>query len=196
MGKAERTRQFIIETAAPIFNQKGVAGTAISDILDATRLAKGGIYGNFTSKEEMVLEVFDYIAEIEKQQLKALTAAATTAVAKFEAVFRYYARYMSNRKVPGGCPVINFGSEADDTNPALKKRVGNLAKYFLSRIEYLVMFGKETGEFREDWDEKEFAIMMFTILEGGILITSITRNNKYMLSVVEILRKEVRRHMR
>ncbi|HWZ04629.1 MAG TPA: TetR family transcriptional regulator, partial [Mucilaginibacter sp.] len=61
MTKAERTRQFIIEKAAPIFNKKGIAGTAISDIMEVTKLAKGGVYGNFESKEEICLEAFNYL---------------------------------------------------------------------------------------------------------------------------------------
>jgi TetR/AcrR family transcriptional repressor of nem operon len=63
MTKAERTRQFIIEKAAPIFNQKGVAGTSMSDIMEATKLAKGGLYGNFESKEEICVEAYKYLTE-------------------------------------------------------------------------------------------------------------------------------------
>ncbi|CAL1517045.1 TetR/AcrR family transcriptional regulator [Chitinophaga sp. MM2321] len=194
MGKAERTRQFIIETAAPIFNRKGIAGTAISDILEATKLAKGGLYGNFSSKEEMVMEVFDYIADQEKRRLKAITAGEATAIGKFEALFTYYARYPDGRQVAGGCPMINFGAEADDTNPGLKKKVSDLIRYFESRIEQLVQFGKDTGEFRKDWDEKQFAILMFAMLEGAILITGMMNNNKQMLVVLDFLRKEIKRH--
>ena len=43
MTKSERTRQFIIEQSAAIINKKGVAGTAISDLMEATKLAKRGI---------------------------------------------------------------------------------------------------------------------------------------------------------
>ncbi|RZK05397.1 MAG: TetR/AcrR family transcriptional regulator, partial [Flavobacterium sp.] len=45
MSKSEQTKQFIIEKAAPIFNKKGFAGTSMNDILEATGLAKGGVYG-------------------------------------------------------------------------------------------------------------------------------------------------------
>ncbi|NSL87998.1 TetR/AcrR family transcriptional regulator [Chitinophaga solisilvae] len=194
MGKAEKTRQFIIETAAPIFNRKGVAGTAISDIMEATRLAKGGLYGNFSSKEEMVLEVFDYIAEQEKMNLRAVTARENTATGKFEALFSYYAKYPLGQQVPGGCPMINFGAEADDTNPRLKKKVSELIQYFQSRIELLVQFGKDAGEFKKDWDAQRFAIMMFTMLEGAVLVTTMTNSNKQMLVVLDILRQEMKRH--
>ena len=34
--RSERTRQLIIESAAPIFNKKGYAGTSMSDLTTAT----------------------------------------------------------------------------------------------------------------------------------------------------------------
>ena len=60
MSKAGRTRQFIIETTAGIFNTKGYAGTSMSDITEATGLTKGSIYGNFGNKEDVALAVFDH----------------------------------------------------------------------------------------------------------------------------------------
>lgn len=50
MSKAERTKQFIIEKTAPIFNAKGYMGTSMNDIMNATGLTKGSIYGNFETK--------------------------------------------------------------------------------------------------------------------------------------------------
>ena len=58
--KAERTRNFIIEKTAEIFNRKGYAGTSMSDITEATGLTKGSIYGNFENKEDVALAVFEY----------------------------------------------------------------------------------------------------------------------------------------
>ena len=51
MGKAEETRQYIIEKSALIFNKQGYAGTSINDITDAVNMTKGAIYGNFENKE-------------------------------------------------------------------------------------------------------------------------------------------------
>ena len=93
MTKAERTRQFIVEKAAPIFNQKGIAGTSISDIMKATRLAKGGIYGNFASKEEILLAVFDHIVGIVEKELRLLLAAESTARGKLFAILAFYREY-------------------------------------------------------------------------------------------------------
>lgn len=41
MRKGEQTRHEIIRKAAPIFNQKGYEGAALSDLMEATCLEKG-----------------------------------------------------------------------------------------------------------------------------------------------------------
>jgi TetR/AcrR family transcriptional repressor of nem operon len=60
MSKAERTKQFIVEKTAPIFNTKGYAGTSLNDMINATGLTKGSIYGNFVNKDDVALAAFDY----------------------------------------------------------------------------------------------------------------------------------------
>ena len=58
-SKAQRTAQFIIEKAAPLFNTRGYAGTSMNDITRATGLTKGAIYGNFDNKEEIAIAAFN-----------------------------------------------------------------------------------------------------------------------------------------
>src|ERR1700731_4173801 len=60
MRKGEQTRQEIIRKAAPIFNQRGYDGAALSDLMKATGLEKGGIYRHFSSKQALAAEAFDY----------------------------------------------------------------------------------------------------------------------------------------
>ena len=60
LSKSERTKKFIIEKTAPVFNEKGYAGTSMNDLMMVTGLTKGSIYGNFQNKDEVALAAFDY----------------------------------------------------------------------------------------------------------------------------------------
>ena len=61
MIRSEKTRQFIIEKTASLFNKKGYTGTYLSDSTNATGLTKGSIYGNFKDKNEVAIEAFRFI---------------------------------------------------------------------------------------------------------------------------------------
>jgi len=57
--KASQTRRNIIRKTLQFFCVKGYYHTSINDILQATGLTKGGLYGHFTSKEELWYAVYD-----------------------------------------------------------------------------------------------------------------------------------------
>lgn len=57
MGRSkqpEQTREAIINVSAELFSKKGYEQTSIQDILDITKLSKGGLYHHFKSKEEIL----------------------------------------------------------------------------------------------------------------------------------------------
>jgi TetR/AcrR family transcriptional repressor of nem operon len=190
MKKSEKTRRFIIERSAAIFNKKGVAGTSISDLMESTKLAKGGIYGNFNSKEEISVEVFDYLTSIVSNGVDKVTAGKTTARQKLLAILDYYHDTLATSEM-GGCPMLNFGTEADDTNPALRQRVAKAIKKSLQRIANVIEEGQAAGEFDRRTDASHFAIKMFTMVEGAIFASRVTNNKGMMKTIVEILKKEI-----
>src|SRR5260370_37129906 len=107
MTKAERTKQLIIEKSAPIFNIKGVAGTAMSDIMEATKLAKGSLYVHFENKEDLSYAVVDYNLDKLAEKSAAAMNKHKTAKGKLLAFADLYSDPF-NPPLVGGCPMLNF----------------------------------------------------------------------------------------
>ena len=131
MSKAEKTRKFIIEKAAELFNQKGYAGTSMSDIMEATGLTKGGIYGNFKRngkdkkgvKDEIAIAAFEHAVKKVTYQVGDRTRVIDNTIDKLKTVIYFYKERVLNPPVEGGCPIQNTAVEADDNNPILKEKV-------------------------------------------------------------------------
>ena len=70
VGKAEETRQTIIEKAAVIFNKNGYQRTTMSTLTRALGLTKGAIYGHFTDKDELAVEAFRYSVRQMSERLR------------------------------------------------------------------------------------------------------------------------------
>jgi AcrR family transcriptional regulator len=190
MSKAERTRQLIIEKAALIINRKGMAGTSISDIMDATKLAKGGVYGNFESKEEICAEAFDYLHNNVMTAIRASLSDKTSAREQLLGLLDYY-KNAPLKDDHYGCPLLNFGTEADDTNPIIKEKVSKAITESQARIAKIVRKGIETGELKPDFDASLFSVKAFTMIEGAILVCRVHGNNRQMRIITDILRKEI-----
>ena len=123
MSKADRTKQFIIERVAPIFNKKGAYGTSLSDITTATGLTKGAIYGNFKDKDQLALACFEHNLKFFQKGLYKALASTGNAWTKVERFFQFYEDSFEQVYNNGGCALMNSSVEADDGYPLLKERV-------------------------------------------------------------------------
>ncbi|MFD1001497.1 TetR/AcrR family transcriptional regulator [Ohtaekwangia kribbensis] len=193
MTKAERTRELIITKAAPLFNTKGVAGTSMSDILEVTKLAKGSLYVHFEDKEDLAHAVVDYHIERLGKAIETALGKADSAQGKLLA---YIDLFMDpvNPLLAGGCPMLNFGMESDDTDQVIRKKICSFMDTGLKLIYSIIKSGKDNGEFKADWDGKEFSIRMFATIEGGIMMSRIAGDNKTMKVIARGLKKEIEDH--
>jgi TetR/AcrR family transcriptional regulator, transcriptional repressor for nem operon len=171
--KAEKTREFIIAKAAPLFNKKGYAGTSMSDIMKATGLAKGGLYGNFESKDEIAALAFEYSYNLLKEDIGSKIKAKKTGVDKLLAIFQYYKNYTVSPPIDGGCPLMNTAVDADDAFPFLKKKAKQALQEMLGSLQYLIKLGIQEGAFRSDLNVKKEAELIFAQIEGGIMMAKV-----------------------
>ncbi len=191
MTKGEETRQFIIERSAPIFNTKGIAATSMSDVMEATKLSKGCLYVHFDNKDVLASAVVDYNMETLGKKVQAAILKPKTAKGKLLA----YVDVLSdtfNPPVQGGCPILNFGTEADDTNNDVRKKVNTTIESALKTIGGLLKDGIKAGEFKSTLNHREFATMLFAMIEGGVMMSRVAGNpttmtviNKYLKKLIE-----------
>ncbi len=173
-SKADRTRQYIIEKTAPVFNTKGYAGTSINDLMKATRLSKGSIYGNFENKDQVALAAFDYnfgkvLAYIRQKML-----ARTGCIEKLLVYPETYRKLFSLPFLEAGCPLLNTSAEADDTHPLLRERATKSHKLWKTSVEFLINKGIETQEINPSTNAAEFAAILMSLVEGAVLQAKLT----------------------
>jgi len=190
LSKANRTRQFIVESTAWIFNTKGYAGTSVADLTEATKLTKGSIYGNFENKEEVALAAFEHNLNLVKQAINEQVKAAVTYQEKLMVYAVIYNKFMRDPFPKGGCPILNTAIEADDTHLRLKAKAAAAIHRWKDDIVSLVKEGIKTGEFKAGMESNQLAFSIIALIEGGIMIAKVTdspANLETVLKTVEML---------
>ncbi|SEA79561.1 TetR/AcrR family transcriptional regulator [Pedobacter hartonius] len=190
LSKADRTRQFIIESTAWIFNTKGYAGTSVADLTDATKLTKGSIYGNFENKEEVALAAFEYNLILVKQAVDQQVKKSVTYQEKLMVYAVIYNKFMGESFPKGGCPILNTAIEADDTHLLLKAKAAAAIYRWRDDIVSLVKEGVKAGEFKAGMESSQLAYSIIALIEGGIMIAKVTdspANLETILKTVEML---------
>src|SRR5690606_11758617 len=179
-SKSAQTRQYIITQSSPVFNTKGYAGTSLQDIMDVTGLTKGGIYGNFSNKEEIALMVFDYNVSQVIDKVGLMVRKEKNAVDKLNAIIKFYKNYYFSPPVAGGCPMLNLAIEAADTHPGFRLNVVEALGTIKNSIIHCPKRGKEFGQIKEEVDTQQFATIFLAIVQGGIRMARTFQEPKHL----------------
>jgi TetR/AcrR family transcriptional repressor of nem operon len=175
--KGEETRQEIIRKAAPIFNRKGYDGAALSDLMRATGLEKGGIYRHFDSKEELAADAFDHAWKIAIDTRFEGTQQIPNTVDRLKQIVRNY-RDRRTGLVPGGCPLLNTAIDSDDGNPRLRAKARQALSSLLDRLQSIAEEGQRRGEVRADVDSAKLATLIASTLEGSIMVSRLQKKEE------------------
>lgn len=195
MTKGEQTRQYIIETAAPIFNTKGYESTSLSDIQEATKLTKGAIYGNFADKKELVLAGYNFSCSRLIERIEEIILNAPSAKSAILSYAEFYVKNWKTVFLKGGCPMMNASIEADDFLPFLRDSVRNSMKQILALLQNTIEMGQSKGAFNSNVNAEEYASIIFSIIEGNILLAKTMNNSKYFTLAADRIRQIVEKEL-
>ncbi len=187
--KSEKTKRYIIEKTASLFNMKGYAGTSISDITDVTGLTRGSIYGNFKNKDEVAIQAFIYNVDQIISSIKIELKKAPTYFDKLMVYPIFYRNIYRSISSFGGCPIINTLVESDDTHDDLKKQALRIITIWNRTIAEIVTKGKKYGEFKKDADPDAIADIVISLVEGGVAMTKATGKDNYVLNAMNHLER-------
>ncbi len=190
MVRSEKTRQFIIEKTASIFNKKGYVGTYLSDLTEATGLTKGSIYGNFKNKNEVALEAFRYNYKFQTKEISNLIDSEPLAIKKLQLFFEHFKTNYRNVFNNGGCAILNTAVDTDDGDEILKNEVINTINDWIKRVKTILDLGIENNEIIII-NTLEFSHKIIAQIEGSILLSKTLNQPDILLKNLETLEKEI-----
>jgi len=195
-SKAEKTSGFILEKVSPIFNQKGYAGTSLSDLTEATGLTKGCLYGNFKNKEDLAVQSLTYNV---RKVIQPLSDELSNLVSPFEKLLKiaaYYKNYYQRVKDMGGCPVLKVGVDATNNHPALFEKVQSISQKLENQFQAILQDGINQGEFRKEIDPGFYAKIIYSMIEGAILMSFIHHDPQYLIHMSEYLNQIIHNQLK
>lgn len=181
MAKAVHTRDRIIQAAIPLFNQKGYAGTTLSDIMSATGLHKGSIYACFDDKQAIAVAAFRRaVAELEARMETAIQAAGEGAADQLRGMLSVYETLVDDPA--GGCPILNAAIDSDDAHPFLKAEVQMAMARWQGRIQAIL----EAGDLPSD-----LAGVIIASVEGGLMLSKLMDDKRYIQQMIAHVMSQV-----
>lgn len=189
MTKAELTKQMILEKAAIVYNEKGINGSSIDDVLAAAKVTKGCLYSHFENKEDLSVQTADYLLNKIVYGIGQVMLKEKTVKGKIFAFLDFY-KYPLNSYIQGGCPIINLATEVDDNHKTIKKKVQKTITQANEAFARILQEGIINKELSEELEAEVFAFKIFAALEGAMVTCRAMNTNAPMQGLIRSLKAE------
>lgn len=180
LTKAELTKEHILKTVAPIFNQNGYAATSLSDLTHATGFTKGAIYGHFENKEELAIQAFNFNVRQMMSRIGEHLESSDSPLQKLYLISDFYRNYYDYSQQLGGCPITNIGVDANNQSIALIQRVRQVVEKIQDKLASLIEDGIEAGEISSEINAMTYAKRIDTMFQGAIFMTYTMDDDSYL----------------
>ena len=175
--KGTKTRQQIIQETLQLFSVKGYFNTSINDILEATHLTKGGLYGHFRSKEEIWYAVYEEAARIWKSIVLKDVRTISDPLKRIEKAIENALRdYLGADVFVGGCFFANMLVELSGQSVSMNKQVLRGYIGFAGLIRNWLKEAEQKGLLKKGLDFKEIANFIVISINGAVTLYSSNRD--------------------
>ena len=178
-------------SASILFNTKGYKATSISDITSLAGITKGAIYKHFKDKSDLEKACLSGMTGMVLKDLTKRIKEATDAKTKLWSILDYFAGYGEHPPFKGGCPLMNAAIEVDDSDPELKFVVSTIMTSIVSGIAKVVQNGIDRGQIKRSVDALEFATMMYSAIEGGVMMMKVNDNDHHLQAVIRYMKRDI-----
>jgi TetR/AcrR family transcriptional repressor of nem operon len=112
----ERSHETILDSAARLLRERGIAGARVADVMKGAGLTVGGFYAHFTSKEALIDEALRRTAAAMRERLFARLD-EKPAADRAEVVLKRYLSAAHRDEFVRGCPLPAVVGEVGTTAP-------------------------------------------------------------------------------
>ena len=164
--KGARTRTRIVEAAAALIHEGGVAGTTLDDVKVAAGVSGSQMYHYFPDKNELLQAVIDYQADtIVSHQRQVLSGANGV-----EAWRKFVITAAKRTKSKGGCPLGSLVGQLAESDRETRSLISAGFDQWSTAIGDGLRSLHADGKLAPDIDPDDLALTLLAALEGGLVL--------------------------
>ena len=158
---------FVLDAAMRVFWLKGYEATSLTDLMAATGLHKGSIYGAFGDKRSLFIEALKrYLWEMHGTEVEELKNAATPLDGLRNVGHALIDLVDDEGDVPKGCMAVNAIVEMAPEDEEVKQVMDEHVDRMRQTIVETVLAAQEAGQITKDRPAEVVAGMLMTFVSG------------------------------
>ena len=193
-GRGRASRERIVERAAELFADRGVAATSLDEVLAAAGAGKSQLYHYFRGRDELV----EAAVGLRCAQVLAGLTQALGAVASLTELEQALAGFVAGYEQMGlpGCPIGSLAAEVAERNEDARLQTAAAfdawERLFAGALERM----RDRGELRADASPAVLATALLASIEGGMVLSQTRKDPASLRIAVEAGLAQVRTRLR
>jgi TetR/AcrR family transcriptional repressor of nem operon len=183
-ARGRATRERIVQAAAQLVAERGVAGTSLDDVRERAHASKSQLYLYFADREELLRAV----AETTCDQVLASQAEVLEGFDSYEGIERYLEAVVTlqvERGAHGGCPIGSLAGQLVEGDDVAREILAGGFKRWESGLRAGLEAMAARGDLGSDADPAVLATQTLAILQGGLLLTQVRRDPQQMRTAAD-----------
>src|SRR6266487_1119776 len=180
-GRASRER--IVERAAELFAERGIAGTSLDEVLAAAKAGKGQFYHYFRSRDELAAAAVGHRCA----QVMAGLTQALGGVSSLAGLERALAGFVAGFEESGmpGCPIGTLATEVAGRNEEARLQAAAGFDAWERLLADALERMRQRGELRADAPPAALATGLLASIEGGMVLSQARKDMTSLRVAVE-----------
>ena len=180
--KGARTRARIVQEAAALIHERGVAGTTLDDV-KAAEVSGSQMYHYFPDKNDLVQAVIDYQADTIVNHQRHMLSSANG----IEAWRNMVITAAKRTKAKGGCPLGSLGGQLAESDPEARALIAAGFDQWAAAIGEALRSLHADGKLPPGIDPDDLATTLLATLQGGLLLAQVHRSARPFQTAVDTL---------
>jgi TetR/AcrR family transcriptional repressor of nem operon len=163
---AQFEREAVLDKAMQAFWDHGYCATSMAELMKATGLQPGSLYGAFDSKQGLFLAALDHYGERGAGRLRQALADADSPLQGIRGFFRRLAGDIADPKARRSCLLVNTVLELSRQDAAVQQRVNSHLDAMEELFRQALEAARTSGELAPDKDPAALAAFLMTSIWG------------------------------
>jgi TetR/AcrR family transcriptional repressor of nem operon len=164
-GVKQFDRKDVLESALAVFWSRGYEATSIQDLVDATEVNRGSLYGTFRDKKGLFLAVIDYYLETVATPMMAELSNPDPRAA-IEGMFAVLIQRNSDPKFPRGCLITNTSLECPISGDTIARKITEAMGQQETAIYRVLRRAQAEGSLAASRDARALARFFLGVAQG------------------------------
>jgi TetR/AcrR family transcriptional regulator, transcriptional repressor for nem operon len=180
--KGERTRARIIDAAARLIYERGVAGTTLDEIRTSADVSGSQLQHYFAGKDELVQAVIGHQADTILGNQRQASLGDPGGLQAWRNMVVTTAKNASGR---GGCPLGSLGGQLAESDPQARALIAAGFEQWSAAISDGLRALHAAGHLRADLDPDDLAVTILAAVQGGLLLAQVQRDARPLETAVD-----------